>query len=349
MNIKSLLLGSAVALVAVSGARAADAVVAADPEPAEYVRVCDAYGVGYFYIPGTETCLSIRGHVRYEIMFGGIGATGFGKNVNGRLEILAKNESDLGTVSSYIRINGNSTATAGDFGSVQAYGLNATLGVGGLEMGAHDSETNQFFGYGVATDLGHGGYGYGYQYRHYISYTYTGEAMSAYITLDHDGSANYVPDVAFGAKGKFGNVEVAAGVGFDTSRSAQTFRAQISAPLSEKIGVKIQGFYNNGTAAGAGSSYWGSYAGGSWSINAGIAGQLTDKLSAGVSFQYIHDTTAIVAATSGYGNAWGVTGDVTYTIAPGLTALLEVNNSRIIGSATGVRATSGFLRFQRSF
>jgi hypothetical protein len=59
MNIKSLLLGSAAALAAVSGAQAADAIVAAEPEPMEYVRVCDAFGTGYFYIPGTETCLKI--------------------------------------------------------------------------------------------------------------------------------------------------------------------------------------------------------------------------------------------------------------------------------------------------
>jgi hypothetical protein len=51
MNIKSLLLGSAAALVAVTGARAADAVVVAEPEPVEYVRVCDAFGAGFFYIP----------------------------------------------------------------------------------------------------------------------------------------------------------------------------------------------------------------------------------------------------------------------------------------------------------
>ncbi len=57
MNIKSLLIGSAAALAAVSGAHAADAIVAAEPEPLEYVRVCDAFGTGFFYIPGTETCL----------------------------------------------------------------------------------------------------------------------------------------------------------------------------------------------------------------------------------------------------------------------------------------------------
>ncbi len=66
MNIKSLLLGSAAALAAVSGAHAADAIVAAEPEPLEYVRICDAYGAGYFFIPGTETCLKVGGMVRTE-------------------------------------------------------------------------------------------------------------------------------------------------------------------------------------------------------------------------------------------------------------------------------------------
>src|SRR4026209_2510105 len=70
MNIKSLLLGSAAALVAVTGARAADAVVVAEPEPVEYVRVCDVYGTSYYYIPGTEICLKIGGYVQYDIGVG---------------------------------------------------------------------------------------------------------------------------------------------------------------------------------------------------------------------------------------------------------------------------------------
>ena len=67
MKIKSLILGSAAALLAVSGARAADAVMAPEPEPVDYVRVCDAYGAGFFYIPGTETCLSINGYVWFQV------------------------------------------------------------------------------------------------------------------------------------------------------------------------------------------------------------------------------------------------------------------------------------------
>ena len=70
MKIKSLLLGSAAALAVVSGAQAADAIMAAQPEPVDYVKVCDAFGTGYFYIPGTETCLRIHGYVREDIGFG---------------------------------------------------------------------------------------------------------------------------------------------------------------------------------------------------------------------------------------------------------------------------------------
>ena len=64
MNIKSIPLGASAAALAATGAQAADLPVA--PEPVDYVRVCDAFGTGFFYIPGTETCLKIGGGVRAE-------------------------------------------------------------------------------------------------------------------------------------------------------------------------------------------------------------------------------------------------------------------------------------------
>ncbi|PTW61334.1 porin-like protein [Breoghania corrubedonensis] len=65
---KSLVLAAAAAsLCTVAGAQAAD--LPAAPEPVDYVRVCDAYGAGYFYIPGTETCLRVQGGMRVEFRF----------------------------------------------------------------------------------------------------------------------------------------------------------------------------------------------------------------------------------------------------------------------------------------
>ena len=62
---KSLLLGSAAALVAVASAQAAD-LPSKKAAPAQYVKICDAAGAGYFYIPGSDTCLKISGYVEVD-------------------------------------------------------------------------------------------------------------------------------------------------------------------------------------------------------------------------------------------------------------------------------------------
>ena len=63
--VKSLLLGSAAVLTVAAGAQAAD-LPSRKAAPVEYVKICDAYGAGFFYIPGTDTCLRLGGYVRAE-------------------------------------------------------------------------------------------------------------------------------------------------------------------------------------------------------------------------------------------------------------------------------------------
>ena len=65
--IKSLILGSAAGLVAISGAQAADLPVKA--KAVEYVRICSLYGAGFYYIPGTDTCIKLGGYLRAETAF----------------------------------------------------------------------------------------------------------------------------------------------------------------------------------------------------------------------------------------------------------------------------------------
>ena len=67
--IKSVTLGSAAVLVAVGGAQAADLPVKA--KAVEYVRICSLYGAGFFYIPGTDTCIKLGGYVRADATFNG--------------------------------------------------------------------------------------------------------------------------------------------------------------------------------------------------------------------------------------------------------------------------------------
>jgi hypothetical protein len=78
-----------------SGAQAADLPVKA--KAVEYVRICSLYGAGFYYIPGTDTCIRIGGAIRLDVAFnantydspawvGGVGSTGstnsqaYGKN-----------------------------------------------------------------------------------------------------------------------------------------------------------------------------------------------------------------------------------------------------------------------------
>ncbi len=66
--VKSLLLGTAAGLAAAAGAQAAD-LPFRKAAPVEYVRVCDWTGAGFFYIPGTDTCLKVGGFARVEYGF----------------------------------------------------------------------------------------------------------------------------------------------------------------------------------------------------------------------------------------------------------------------------------------
>ncbi len=65
--VKSLILGSAAGLIAMSGAQAADLPVKA--KAVEYVRICSLHGAGFFYIPGTDTCIKLGGYLRAETAF----------------------------------------------------------------------------------------------------------------------------------------------------------------------------------------------------------------------------------------------------------------------------------------
>jgi Porin subfamily len=88
---KNILLGCAAAFVTVGGAHAADLPVKA--KPVEYVKVCAAYGAGFFYIPGTDTCIKIGGWVRAEVGFQtGVGDQPFETAGPGRNNRIDSNE-----------------------------------------------------------------------------------------------------------------------------------------------------------------------------------------------------------------------------------------------------------------
>jgi Porin subfamily len=65
--IKSLLLAGVAGFVAVAGAQASDIPVKA--KPVQYVKICSLYGDGYYYIPGTDTCIKVGGYIRLDAVW----------------------------------------------------------------------------------------------------------------------------------------------------------------------------------------------------------------------------------------------------------------------------------------
>ncbi|MGC5781553.1 porin [Methylobacterium sp. NFXW15] len=108
-SMKTWLLGSAAALATVGAAQAAD-LAAKKAVPVEFVRVCSAYGTGFFYIPGTDTCLRLSGRARFE---GGYQTSYARTNGNGdtagyrglaRINLDARTQTGYGTLRAFLRV-----------------------------------------------------------------------------------------------------------------------------------------------------------------------------------------------------------------------------------------------------
>ena len=112
---KSLILSSAAVLVVVSGAQAADLPLKA--KAVEYVRICSLYGAGFYYIPGTDTCLKLGGYLRADL---GVNTNSiFSGNTNGLAG--ANNRFSNGfTWRSRANLNID-TRTATEYGVVRTY------------------------------------------------------------------------------------------------------------------------------------------------------------------------------------------------------------------------------------
>src|SRR4051812_5431746 len=140
--VKSLLLGSAAGLAAVAGANAADlpakkAVVAVD-----YVRVCSTYGSGFFFIPGTDTCVRLSGRARADALYSepfNRANDAFGIRARGRLNVDARTATAYGLLRTYVRFE-ISQNSGTPFGQQGTFGTNpqvqqAFVQFGGLTAG----------------------------------------------------------------------------------------------------------------------------------------------------------------------------------------------------------------------
>ncbi|MEW7006617.1 MULTISPECIES: porin [unclassified Lentilitoribacter] len=355
MTIKSLLIGSAAAVVAASSAQAADAVVAADPEPVEYVQVCQDFGTGYFYIPGTETCLKIGGYVRalatYTDVSGGSAAdtTTFDHDV--RLTLDANSSTELGTLAAHVRLDETGTTTAarrlnvdrahisiGD-GNVFNIGLNGSIydsSIVGEQFFNPEGSTGNQVQYTVALDSAT-------FYVQAVAGTTTGTGVPQTIAGDIAARVDFAA----------GDLGVKLFYGYDGDNTSTA-----GGRSGAKIELSYMGFgayyawseKGNGNFAGLAGTTGTSFGSGAKNVfGVGYGFDATDKLNIAFAADFADGIQNVGAR-----DAYGISAIASYTIVEGLVADARVkywdfNNAATTGNAALTDRTEVRFRLTRSF
>ncbi|MER8577639.1 porin [Mesorhizobium sp. M0142] len=371
MNIKSLLLGSTAALVAVSGARAADAVVVAEPEPAQYVKICDVYGAGYFYIPGTEICLRIGGYIRYDV---GVGDREGAQNVPDHLKTGKTNdtyykqarftlrtytgqETEMGTLKTYTETRFNFGNSSGDYADPDGAGplvggagwqagnkdvsLNfAWMQLGGLRVGKDESAFDTFIGY-AGNVIDDTIVPYGSFDTNVIQYYFdAGNGFSAVVSLEEGAGADtidsYVPHVVGGVKYTQGWGAVTGVIAYDSNYEEVAGKVRLDVNATDELSLFVIGGY--GSDSNAAHNFYKLWDG-EWAVWGGGTYKFNEKTSFNLQASYDE------------GKTLGVAANVAYDLVPGLTATAEVDYYNKGASVYHAKTdgVGGILRMQRSF
>jgi hypothetical protein len=316
---KSLFLGSAAGLVAISGASAADLAVT-KPAPAEYVKVCSVGGMTGFTIPGSDVCLDIGGRVRMDVRFGDDAAGDFGYSfqTTAQLTLDARTDTSLGVLRSFIAFdmddNDGLNETALDRAFIQ---------LGGFTVGLATSVAG-FDDFGLVGVPFNNGF-------NQISYTFVSDS-GFYVSLAIEDPINdSVLDqevqgaAAIGYEG--GGVHVRLG-GYANTLDA--FGVILTAQASFGAGTTVLGI----------GQYEDLGAGDRWAVGLKLSQKFNDSFSASISGSYAE--TDVVGGTV---DSFNVTAGFDYTVVPGFTVGPEVTYAE----TAGADAFSGRLRFQRNF
>ena len=315
MKLKALLLGSAAAMIAVSGARAADAVVA-EPEPMDYVKVCDMYGSGFHYIPGTETCMNINGYARVDLSYntdqalaattdivtvaaggaapanGTLVGTNAGVDIytvlnpayagststfqyRARINFDVRNETDWGTLRSEIRLQADGDASADG-----AFGADRVLiSLGGLRMGYSDSYITTAHGYGLPGIEKYDGI-YGYDQAMFVDYTYAANGFSATVGFQDSNGASGINtnphiDMEYYAGIRYSGSMFTVAATYLHEENTDEGSYKLSAVVTPVEGLTIKGWY----AADSGATRQVGGVGADYYWGVGANYQATDTLS----------------------------------------------------------------------
>lgn len=343
-----------VVTLAAANARAADAIVPAGQEPLAYVRTCDAFGAGHFYIPGTETCLKIGGYLRVEADAGdpneqdpypGGGGDSWSTRSRFDLRIGTVTDTDYGALSTFTE-----TEIQNDDNGPTSIDLeNMYLELGGLRVGYSDTLYTEFTGDAGNTikdfyDVDYGDFG-----RTQIRYSYdTGAGFSFAVSAEDDSDDNtsfalpdethgddgYMPDLV-GAVGYAADAfKIRAVGGYDESMEAGAIKLRLDGGLGP-FDLFAMGGWNTDGDEPNNYARWS----GDWALWVGGSFKMTEKatMNASANFDEGGDTEASL--------------NLNYTVVPGFSVTPEINYRNDMDEKAGPDAENwgGVVRFQRNF
>ncbi|MDL2402935.1 porin [Rhizobium mayense] len=344
MNIRSLLLGSIASLSVAPSVSAVNGVVALEPEPVEYVHICDSYGKGYFYIPGAETCMQLGGMVRTQASsynpYAPVEPSGTTWLTRSELYINATTDTEFGPLKTTTTLRFDYTDDSNTMGADLPV---AHISLGGFLIGRAGSQYNDWIGYAgnvINPDV----IGNGPIKLNQLSYFYDGgNGIFGVVSIEDSLSTNlnpnsadhYAPDPVVGLGYKAGPWSLRVVGGYDSVVEEGAIKARVDADFG-LLGAFLMGAWNtdgskinkfaNGDVTGST---------GDWALWTGSTVKINDRLSWNTQFAYADNKTFQAASNV----EWFVTRDL--KIEPEVS---YVNYDRI-----NVDSWAGALRVQRSF
>ncbi|KZL16786.1 Porin omp2b precursor [Pseudovibrio axinellae] len=329
MNIKTLALAASAAAFATS-AQAADLPMAA--EPVDYVKACDAFGAGYFQLPGKETCIKLGGRIRAQYVSQDLtdkstdnDATSYAR---GYIYFNSMTATDFGTIKTFVELESewNQDAEGADTKANDVW-IQLGTGYGSFLFGREASAFDAFTGY---TWIGPVGNAYSDTSTLQASFTadlgngLTATASvedSAYRAGDND-AVDFVG--ALNLSQGWGSFKLAAAAhntansedyGYAVGATAifnldmvkegteVTFQAQYADDAGNYIGIDTD---EDDVDAVRG-----------YSLSAGLETALTDKVSAQLDLSYM-DIESTVSGSDEDEQTYAVNGSVVYSPVEGL-------------------------------
>lgn len=349
MKLSTLLLSSA-ALVVAGSAYAADLPAKKGAPAAKAAATgCPAFGAGFFQIPGGDTCIKFQGHMKYSGSYSTdsttVSTAPYSQSARFRLETDVRNNSEIGVVRGFARVNAASSGTSMGKAYVQVAGLTAGTNANLADIAGTNADN-----YGA--NLG-GGSALGVQYDMAMG----ASTLSMQVVNASNNTTTGVadrPDVLVGITTKAGPADVKiVGVSQEAMHSDGT-TAQGYAVVA-RVGMTLGGGF--GVAAFGGSSLAASkyttagnlkdWDGSDKATGTNFGGEVLYSAGAGTLAIAADQSKETLGSSSTQVNNLGVS--YAAKIATGLSVEPEFVTSTKDASGSKTTSNTVYLRIQRDF